>query len=121
MMSARCGITIVPIDEIETLRRIGCDEVVIRDFFEKHRDLLDRDPRLIFNMDETMVTANRRFKVLYPKDRSPLTESSPKYPHITACITIGATGDVLKPFFILQNTRKFLHFEKCSEQRIKSV
>ena len=41
------GLAIVPKCEIETIRRISCDEVKIRDFFEKNVDLLKRDPRLI--------------------------------------------------------------------------
>ena len=55
-----------------------------------------------------MVDAKRKFKVLCPKGRSPLKESSPKYPHITACITIGAAGDIIKPMLILPNNKKKL-------------
>lgn len=105
-MSKRSGISILPKGELETLRRIGCDEVAIRDFFTKHKNLLDRDPKLIFNMDETMVSAKKKLKVLCPQDLSALTESTPKCPHITACVTIGADGDVLKPMFILPNNKK---------------
>ena len=99
------GLAIVPKCEIETMRRIACDEVTIREFFDKHEGLLNRDPRLIFNMDETMVSSKKRFKVLCKKGHVPLSTSDQIFPHITACITIGASGKVLKPMFILPNKK----------------
>ena len=99
------GLTIVPKCEIEKVRRIACDEVTIQEFFDKHAGLLRRDPRLIFNMDETMVSSRKRFKVLCTKGHVPLSTADQIFPHITACITISAGGKVLKPLFILPNKK----------------
>ena len=56
-------------------------------------------------MDETMVSSSKKFKVYVTKGRIPLT-APPINPHITACITIGANGNVFKPLFILPNKKK---------------
>ena len=100
-MAQRHGLSIVPSSELETMRRIACDRKAIEDFFAKHSALLNRDPRLIFNMDETMVSSKKKFKVVVTKKRTPLTESPQICPHITACITIGAAGHVMKPLYII--------------------
>ena len=104
-MARRHGLSIVPSCELETMRRIACDKKAIEDFFDKHSGLLRRDPRLIFNMDETMVSSNRKFKVVVTKGRSALTESPHICPHITACITVGAAGYVMKPLYIIPNKK----------------
>ena len=54
-MARKHGLLIVPSSELETMRRIACDQTAIEEFFMKHSHLLQRDPKLIFNMDETMV------------------------------------------------------------------
>ena len=61
-MAQRHGLSIVPSSELETMRRIACDRKAIEDFFAKHSALLNRDPRLIFNMDETMVSSKKNSK-----------------------------------------------------------
>ena len=43
----------------------------------------------------------KNFKVVVTKNRTPLTESPQICPHITACITIGAAGHVMKPLYII--------------------
>ena len=111
-MSKRCNIAIVPRQDLERARRIACDDHAIREFFSKHSNLLNRDPRLIFNMDETMVSSNKKFKVLVTKGRIPLTEAPPIHPHITACVTIGAHGSVLKPLFILPNKKRLKELKR---------
>ena len=99
------GLNILPKCEIEKVRRIACDEVTIKEFFDKYSDLLKRDPRLIFNMDETMVSSRKRFKVLCTKGHVPLSTADQIFPHITACVTISTGGKVLKPMFILPNKK----------------
>ena len=106
------GLKIIPKCEIEKVRRIACDEVTIREFFDKHADLLKRDPRLIFNMDETMVSSRKRFKVLCTKGHVPLSTADQIFPHITACVTVSAGGKVLKPLFILPNKKTLGELEQ---------
>ena len=104
-MARKHGLSIVPSSELETMRRIACDKKAIEDFFTKHSGLLQRDPRLIFNMDETMVASNRKFKVVVTKGKTALSEAPQICPHITACVTIGAAGYVMKPLYIIPNKK----------------
>ena len=97
--------------EIEYVRRMSCDVTNVLRFFERNWDLLDRDPRLIFNMDETMLNANRRFKVLALKYRIPLVTSLPNIPHITACVTISAAGKFFDPLIILKDKKTMKNLE----------
>ena len=108
----RMGIKVMPRQELEAARRHGCDKKIINEFFDKHKDLLNRDPRLIFNMDETMVSSKRKFKILCPKGANGLTVKGQVFPHITACVTICATGDMLKPYFILANKKTLRGLEE---------
>ena len=107
-LAKRLNLNIVPKSDLETMRRIACDKVSIEDFFSKHSQLLRRDPRLIFNMDETSVSANKKFKVIVSKGRIPLSETDPLYPHMTACVTISASGHVMKPMIIHTHTHTAL-------------
>ena len=93
---------------LEFIRRFSCDRIVIQKFFDENWILLNRDPRLIFNMDETMIDTNRRLKVIAPNQAIPITIESQNTPHITGVVTICADGSFLNPFFILPNkkTRK---------------
>ena len=102
----RIGIKIMPREELERARRYGCDESIINSFFDLHSNLMNRNPLLIFNMDETMVSSKKKFKVLCGKQQHGLVMSDKVFPHMTACITIGACGHVMKPLFILPNKKK---------------
>lgn len=56
-------------------------------------------------MDETMLTARRRLKVLAKKGALHLVPKQVKLPHMTECITITASGHVFKPLVILPNKK----------------
>lgn len=56
-------------------------------------------------MDETILTARRRLKVLAKKGALHLVPKQVKLPHMTECITITASGHVLKPLVILPNKK----------------
>ena len=108
------GISVVPKETLEEARRRGCDKPTINLFFNLHQNLMNRDPSLIFNMDETMISFKRKFKVLCLKGNKGLSSSGHIYPHITACVTIGATGKVLKPLFILPNKKTLKGIEELN-------
>ena len=108
----KMGINVVPKQTIEEARRRCCDKFMINLFFDKHGKLLDRSPLLIFNMDETMISSNKKLKILCPKDCSGLSVAEQTYPHITACITIGAKGIFMKPLIILPNKRTIKGLEE---------
>ena len=65
----RMGIKVMPRQELEAARRHGCDKKIINQFFDKHKDLLNRDPRLIFNMDETMVSSKKSLKFFVQREQ----------------------------------------------------
>ena len=108
----RMGILVVPKKTLEEMRRAGCDKRIINLFFDNHGKLMDRSPLLIFNMDETMISSNKKFKVLCPKKYKGLSVSEPNYPHITACVTIGASGVLMKPMIILPNKKTIRGIEE---------
>ena len=66
---------------------------------------------LILNMDETMLSAKRRLKVLAQKVYFPLIPEQIKLPHLTGCVTISAIGHVFDPLIILprKKTLRTLH------------
>jgi hypothetical protein len=92
--------------QIEIARRFYCDKPKNLDFFTQHSHLLDRDPRLIWNADETQLNANKQFKVLCSKGKLPLVTAQTKLPHLTGFVSISATGQVLKPLIILKFLKK---------------
>jgi hypothetical protein len=90
---------------------VNCDGASILNFFNNVALLLNRDPRLILNMDETSVNAKKRFKVLTAPDPGhvnhalPITVQVSKFPHLTGCITVTAAGKLFDPLIILPNLK----------------
>lgn len=109
------GIKIARPQELEFIRRTSCDIPSIFSFFEEHYDLLDRDHRIIFNMDETMVSAKKKYKVLLKKGKLPLTTSPQTAPHITTCVSICAAGFYFEPFFILKSKKTLNDLEDFAD------
>ena len=109
------GISVVKPQDLEKARRSNCDSRVIRNFFSLFSSLLDRDPRLIFNMDETMMSSRRKYKVLVTAGKLPLVTSQTKFPHITACLCFNAAGYKIKPLIIIPNKATIKGLEKHEE------
>lgn len=91
--------------ELDQARRFSCDSESISNFFIQNAELFDRDERLIFNMDETMLYSKKKLKVIVPEKTLPLVVSPPAPPHITAVITICASGYFLEPLILLPNKK----------------
>jgi hypothetical protein len=53
------------------------------------------------NLDETSINSEKRFKCLTFEGKLPITEKSPRTPHLTASITVSAIGYLFKPFLIM--------------------
>ena len=102
----RVGIIICRPQTLELARRLHCDTDVISKFFDDFGWLMEKDPRLLFNMDETNLNSNKFFKVLRTIDHLPLTIGLNKLPHLTGMITISAAGHVMKPVVILPKLKK---------------
>ena len=69
------------------------------------RDLLQRiSTSLLFNADETMLSAKRTYKCL-PVDENPhaVTVEPPRTQHITAMVTLSAVGESVPLFLVLSN------------------
>jgi hypothetical protein len=92
--------------ELEAARRQFCDHAAIRSFFVTFADVIaGRDPRLVFNMDETQLSARKRFRVLTGSGHLPLVKAESKLPHITGVCTISAAGTVFRPIIILKRLK----------------
>ena len=89
--------------QIEFDRRHSCNVPVIYFYMELHGHLFNRDPRLILNMDQTMLTAKCRQKVL-----------ARKVPHLTGCVTFTASGVFFDPLIILPNKNTLRKLEQYS-------
>lgn len=101
----KTNIKIVTGQTIEFQRRLCCDVATIWFYFELHSFLFQRSPCLILNMDETMLTAKRRLKVLAKRGELPLIPDAIKVPHLTGCVTFTASGYVFEPLIILPNKK----------------
>lgn len=85
---------------LEFVRRLPCDQTAIHKFFNENWIGLNRNPKLIINMDETMFDSNRKLEAITPDKIIPLTIENQKFPHITGVVTFCADGTHLEPFFI---------------------
>ncbi len=101
---------------LEYIRRFSCDQVSIQNFFNDNWILLNRNPKLIFNMDETMINSNRKLKVITPQKTLPLIIENQKYPHITGVVTICADGFCLDPFIILADKKTKRNIENIIDK-----
>ena len=109
------NINIVSSQQIELLRRSSCDDQIIGFYFLLHSELFKRHRSLIINMDETMLSAKRRFKVLVKKGLLPLIPEAMKLPHFTGCVCFSASGKVFKPLIILPNKKTFRTFDEFKD------
>lgn len=98
------GIVVTNPQTIEQIRRMSCDIDGILSFFSDNSIVIDRHPCLILNMDETMLSGKKRFKVLCLKGGLPLTPLT-KSLHVTGVVTISANGKCFDPMFIIPNKK----------------
>jgi hypothetical protein len=77
---------------LELLRRVYCNKDSVNSFFNNFGELFQRDRRLIFGMDETVVDSHKAFKVLCNTSHLPITILPQKIPHLTGCITVNGAG-----------------------------
>jgi hypothetical protein len=87
----------------EFARRYYCDSERILAFLIRHEELFHRDPRLIWNTDETKLNSLEWFRVLSQDGMLPLTNTMQQLPHITWLISINADGVILGPIIVLKS------------------
>ena len=101
--------------ELELARRLYCDVDAIVSWFTQFSCLFDRSPLLIFNMDETFVTAKRRLHCIVPNNLQPLVTAMPVAPHMTGAVTINAVGQPVRPFIIVPKKKTLRSLEKFND------
>lgn len=103
------NIKLVTPQDLEYYRRVYCDSNAIHNFFSSFDTLLFvKDPRLLFNMDETMLSSNKKLKVIVGNDKKhPLVVRPKSITHLTGVITINANGDYFKPLIILPKKKNW--------------
>lgn len=96
------GLKIKNAEYIEAVRRQCCDHVAIRTWFGQFgAKIAQYHPDHIFNMDETGLSTNRKYKVVVPAERHALTPGGDKNIHITGIVTFNRRGEHPKPGIIL--------------------
>lgn len=68
------GIRVTSSQELEAARRAHCDVRAISVFFDEFGALLDRDHRLIFNMDETMISSKKEVQSSFQDRKAPIDD-----------------------------------------------
>lgn len=106
--------------ELDLLRRTYCDTVAITSFFSKFIILLNRDPHLILNMDETMLSGKRKMKVVCRKNGIPLKTTKMQPPHISGAVTISASGFLFDTMYILPNKKSWRNIESLQDYFLTS-
>jgi hypothetical protein len=97
------GLKICAPQEIEAARRSFCDVSALTMFFSKFGEVINgRDPRLVFNMNETQLSAQKKFRVPTIAGKLPLVKAQGKLPHLTGVCTISAAGTCFRPIVILK-------------------
>ena len=97
--------------ELEVARRLYCDRETVISWFLQFSTMFDRSPLLMFNMDETYMTAKRTVHCLAPTAMRPLVTAMPVVPHMTGVVTVSATGERVKPLIILPRKKTLRSLE----------
>jgi hypothetical protein len=88
---------------LELERRMLCKAEKVANFLVSHEGLFRRDPRLLWNTDETQLNTLKRFKMLCDQGQLPLVTAFEHIPHLTEVVSISGSGAVLPPIIILKN------------------
>jgi hypothetical protein len=80
-----------------------CNAEKVTHFLVSHEALFRRDPRLLWNTDETQLNALKRFKVLCDQRQLPLVTALEHISHLTGVVSISGGAAVLPPIIILKN------------------
>lgn len=88
-------------ETLEKARRMFCNSTAIRAFFDINKDNFKKDPRLLFNVDETSSSSTKKFKVLCSEFGRPIAQEEEHEEHYTGLFPFNAAGDKLKPTIIV--------------------
>ena len=99
------------INEVRTIdgvRSLACETTRVMNYFQSNGILFNRNPLLIFNMDETECLPGNRFKVVVPAGRVAWTkkEETEGSSHMTAVCCFSAGGTTVPSMFILKGIKR---------------
>lgn len=106
--------------ELDIMRRTCCDIVAVENFFSNFLVLLNRDPHLLLNMDETMLSGKRKLKVICRDKGIPLKTTKVQPPHISGAVTVSASGHLFDTFYILPNKKTLRNLESIEDAFLTS-
>lgn len=93
-------------EQIEDIRRTTCDRERVAEWFRRFAQKLQLyHPSMIFNMDETGISSNRKYKVVVPQGRSGIVAGGGKHQHITGIVCYNRSGNHPKPGIILSQLK----------------
>ena len=89
-------------EELEEIRKKTCDRIRVATWFRQFGGLIKAyHESLIFNMDETGVSSNRKYKVVVPHGVAGIVPGGAKHQHLTGIVCYNCHGDHPKPGIIL--------------------
>ncbi len=89
------GLTIVNAQTLNSLRRKYCHTRVIEKFLKC--DMLHNNDYLVYNVDETSVTTNKKGKLVVPEGKTALVSEEQMFGHITVVLACNTAGEALRP------------------------
>jgi len=95
------GVSLLNPQSLEDVRRKYCNSNAITQFYIMLNNTIHQIPHLLYNMDETSVTSDRKGKIVVPDGYFPLSSEEKNIGHITIMCSCNAAGEALKPFIIL--------------------
>jgi hypothetical protein len=98
----QANLKICRLQTLELARRMFCNVEKVANFLVFYEEPFRRDPRLLWNPDETQLNGLKRFKVLCDQGQLPLVTALEHIPHLTGVVSIPG-GAVLPPIIILKN------------------
>lgn len=91
---------------IEQLRRLRCDKVSITEWFVRFGGILRQYHQdHVFNMDETGLSTNRKYRVMVPRGAHGISPGGDKNIHITGIVCYNRVGTYPKPGIILPGVK----------------
>lgn len=94
------GFSIMKGQNLEITRLRAADPQRIRSWLFGVSAILNRDPRLIFNCDETFLNFKKDYRCIACGNKRPIQESDTAT-HMTSMICFNPCGDIVKAFIIL--------------------
>lgn len=105
-LAKRHNLRIKNSEELAEVRKRTCDRNLVWAWFKQFEPVIRAyHPSLVFNMDETGVSSNRKYKVVVPDGASGIVPGGAKHQHITGIVCYNPYGQHPKPGIILSQLK----------------